>query len=65
MSFIDIEKIDLSQLDDKITVEEFLNQQCQMEMQKVREHSEEIIAQFKKEAEEVRKKLEERLNQNQ
>lgn len=52
-----VENIDLSNISDDITVEEFLTKQCQEQIDRLKQHSEDLIKQFQAESSEVREKL--------
>ena len=56
------ENIDLSNIDDEITVEEFLTKQCQGESDRLKKHSEDLVKQFQAESAEVREKLVKKLS---
>ena len=55
------ENIDVSTIDDNITVEEYLTKQCNDQIERLRKHSEELVEQFKSESAAVRSKLVQRL----
>lgn len=48
-------------IDPEITVEDFLKQQCNEQIERLRNHAEQLIQQFQAESAEVREKLVERL----
>ena len=56
------ENIDFSNIDDEITVEEFLTKQCQEQIDRLKMHSEDLVKQFQAESAEVREKLVKKLN---
>jgi hypothetical protein len=56
-----LENIDVANLDDNITVEEYLKQQCNAQIERLRKHAGELVSQFQAEAAEVREKLVKRL----
>lgn len=56
------ENIDLSNIDDEITVEEFLTKQCQEQIDRLKKHSEDLVKQFQAESAEVREKLVKKLS---
>ena len=55
------DNIDVSSIDENITVEEYLIKQCNDQIERLRKHSEELVEQFKNESAAVRSKLVQRL----
>ena len=55
------ENIDLSNISDETTVEEYLKMQCDKQIERLKKHSEDLVTQFEKESAEVREKLVQRL----
>lgn len=55
------ENIDVSTIDENITVEQYLTKQCNDQIERLRKHSEELVEQFKNESAAVRAKLVQRL----
>jgi hypothetical protein len=51
------ETIDLANMDGTLTVEDYLKQQCNQQIDRLRRHSEDLVRQFQAEAVEVRQKL--------
>lgn len=62
MSFIDSTIIDLSKVSDDTTVEEYLKMLCEEEIKRIQEHSDELVENFKKDANDVKEKLIQKLN---
>jgi hypothetical protein len=56
-----LENIDVANLDDNLTVEEYLKQRCNAQIERVRKHADDLVRQFQAEAAEVREKLVKRL----
>lgn len=59
------ENIDVSNIDDDTTVEEFLTKQCNEQIERLKKHSEELVQQFQTESAAVRAKLVQRLGSEQ
>jgi hypothetical protein len=55
------ENIDLSNVDENITVEEYLKQQCSIQIERLRKHADDLVHQFQAESSDVREKLVKRL----
>jgi hypothetical protein len=55
------ENLDLTNIDETTTVEEYLKQQCNQQIDRLRRHSDDLVRQFQTEAAEVRQKLVHRL----
>jgi CRISPR/Cas system CMR subunit Cmr4 (Cas7 group RAMP superfamily) len=55
------ENIDLTNVDDTTTVEEYLKQQCNQQIERLKHHSDDLVRQFQAESAEVRQKLVQRL----
>jgi polyhydroxyalkanoate synthesis regulator phasin len=51
------ENIDFSNLDDQVTVEEYLKQECDHQIERLRRHADDLVRQFQKESDEVKEKL--------
>jgi hypothetical protein len=56
-----LENIDLDNLDENITVEEYLKQECNVQVERLRRHADDLVQQFQAEAADVREKLVRRL----
>ena len=59
------ENIDLSNIDPEMTVEDFLRKQCNDQIEKLKEHAEQLVQQFQNESAEVREKLVQKLQPQQ
>ncbi|EAX99265.1 hypothetical protein TVAG_112810 [Trichomonas vaginalis G3] len=57
------ENIDLSNVNPDMTVEDYLRKQCNNQIDRLKEHAEQLVQQFQQEAAEVREKLVQRLEQ--
>lgn len=58
------ENIDVSNIDPEMTVEDYLRKQCTDQIERLKEHAEQLVQQFQQESAEVREKLVQRLEQN-
>ena len=52
-----MEEINLQDIDPDITVEEYLRKQCDTQIERLKQHTEQLLQQFKSESQEVREKL--------
>lgn len=59
---IDRENIDLSNIDDETTVEEYLKMQCDEQIKRLKQHANELVQQFQAESADVRERLVQRLS---
>ncbi|EAY03632.1 hypothetical protein TVAG_161710 [Trichomonas vaginalis G3] len=58
------ENIDVSNIDPEMTVEDYLRKQCNDQIERLKEHANQLVQQFQQESAEVREKLVQRLEQN-
>jgi predicted transcriptional regulator len=56
-----LENIDLDNLDENITVEEYLKQECNVQIERLRKHADDLVRQFQAESADVRERLVRRL----
>ena len=56
-------KINPDEVDDKITVEEYLRKKCDEEIKRLQDHADELVEQFRSESSQVRENLAQKLVQ--